>query len=64
MGCWYWGRYRARRFSLALSLPDTAANRKQAKKLANEIEQDVAAGAFDVTLVKYRPEPKKAQEYQ
>ena len=50
-------RYQGKRFSLALSLPDTAANRKQAKKLANEIELDVAASAFDVTLAKYRPEP-------
>jgi len=50
-------RYQGKRFSLALSLPDTTANRKQAKKLANEIELDVAASAFDVTLTKYRPEP-------
>ncbi len=41
----------------SLSLPDTAANRKQTKKLANEMELDVAASAFDVTLAKYRPEP-------
>ncbi|APB32807.1 hypothetical protein GlitD10_0495 [Gloeomargarita lithophora Alchichica-D10] len=50
-------RYQANRFSLALSLPDTTANRKQAKKMANEIERDVAASVFDVNLVKYRPEP-------
>ena len=50
-------RYQGKRFSLALSLPDTTANRKQAQKLASEIELDVAASAFDVTLAKYRPEP-------
>lgn len=56
---WSWGGIRgvqrARLFELRPGRKDSPENRHKAKKLALQIELDIASGTFDESLAKYRP---------
>jgi integrase len=47
--------YLGKPWEMYLSLPDSPINREGARRLALEIEQDIALREFDQTLGKYRP---------
>lgn len=49
--------YGGRRYSFGLGLPDTHVNRAAAEQKAKQIELDILSGNFDLSLVKYKPEP-------
>jgi len=48
--------YQGKPYCLALGIPDTKAGRALAQQKAVQIELDMAAGHFDVTLDRYRPQ--------
>ena len=51
--------YLGRPYTLALGMPNGASGRARASILASQIELDIAAGHFDKTLDKYRPEKQR-----
>jgi Arm DNA-binding domain len=50
---WFHGN---KRYMLAVGVDDNATGRAIARKKAGQIETDIAAGYFDPTLLKYRPQ--------
>jgi integrase len=48
--------YQGKRCTMAVGVDDNATGRAQAKRKASEIELDIAAGYFDPTLLKYKPQ--------
>lgn len=48
-------RYKGKRHTISVGLPDTELNRKVAEGRKNQIELDIASGNFDETLAKYQP---------
>lgn len=56
-------RHQGQRYELRLGLPDSPLARHRARKVASDIELDIASGHFDTTLAKYKekpPEPSTA----
>jgi integrase len=63
---WTWAKSRGgdgQRYWLSLGLDDDPVNRAQAELRAKLIEQDLATGQFDQTLLKYQPTTKRRGDY-
>jgi integrase len=54
-------RYGGKRYCLALGLSDNVTNRTVAEGKARQIELDILSGHFDLTLDRYRLQPKLEQ---
>jgi integrase len=48
--------YANKRYTLAVGVDDNATGRAVARQKAGQIDKDIAAGYFDPTLLKYRPQ--------
>ncbi|AFY61802.1 tyrosine-type recombinase/integrase [Synechococcus sp. PCC 6312] len=48
-------QYLEKRYTLAVGMPDSVVGRSKAKQIAGRIEQDMATGHFDPTLLAYKP---------